>query len=393
MDNTKSLRSQALDLLRFPLACVVVTIHVFAGKSFVIHGVETDLSQYDGLMAIFAFGKVFLAGQSVPIYFFIAGYVFFLGVTLTKATYLKKMRNRFKSLLIPYLLWNVIGIMLVLLKFLPALHRFFPGCDISDLHFTPESVMSCFWNYSGSLTGREAEVASQAGSGSFPIDVSMWFVRDLMIVALFSPVIHLMLRRFGMMLPAIAGMVWFCVSDLDLGHFYQLLMAVFFFSLGAYFSFHRRDMVAEFRRYRVVSYYVYVLSALYLLLYTYVSGSVGYVVQNGFAGTEMIFVKNVTIVTGLFAAYNLALDLIEKRGVRPSATLASASFFIYAGHCLLLGYVEKILSLVMPPVNELNAVAMYLSTDVTLCVGLLALYVGMRRYLPRVLSPLIGGRL
>lgn len=77
MDKTKSLRSQALDLLRFPLACVVVTIHIFAGTTFSMHGVVTDLQEYGCLMAAISFCKAFLAGQSVPIYFFIAGYVFF----------------------------------------------------------------------------------------------------------------------------------------------------------------------------------------------------------------------------------------------------------------------------------------------------------------------------
>lgn len=392
MDKTKSLRSQALDLLRFPLACVVVTIHIFAGTTFSMHGVVTDLQEYGCLMAAISFCKAFLAGQSVPIYFFIAGYVFFLGITLTKATYLKKMKNRFRSLFVPYILWNLLGIAMVLLPFLLILHRFFPGCDISNIHITLKSFMSCFWDYSGSLISRSNDL-TKIDSGIFPIDGPLWFVRDLMVVALFSPVIHLMLKRFGMTLPAIAGMLWFCLSNIASGHLYQLITAIFFFSLGAYFSFHRRDMVTEFRRYRVISYYVYVLSALYLLLYTYASDSVVYIVKYGFLDTEMIFVKNVTIISGLFAAYNIAVDLIENHGIRPVQTLSSASFFIYAGHWLLMSYVRSIISLVFPPVNDFNAMALFLSTDVVVCGGMLLLYMGLRRYLPFVLSPLIGGRL
>ena len=85
-----------------------------------------------------------------------------------------------------------------------------------------------------------------------------------------------------------------------------------------------------------------------------------------------MFVKNITIIAGLFFAYNLAVHLIEKCHIRPSKLLSSLLF---------------------PPVSDFNAVMLYLLTDVLTCCGLLALYVVMKRYTPKLLSPLIGGRL
>ena len=74
------------------------------------------------------------------------------------------------------------------------------------------------------------------------------------------------------------------------------------------------------------------------------------------------------------------------------AAFVGASF-VLAAHLIVLEYVKKIVSLLFPPVSDFNAVMLYLLTDVLTCCGLLALYVVMKRYTPKLLSPLIGGRL
>ncbi len=73
------LRSQSLDLLRFPLAVVVLTIHTFSTDGFTIQGNSVSLDDFPILLETNYFINAFLRGQSVPIYFFISGFVFFLG--------------------------------------------------------------------------------------------------------------------------------------------------------------------------------------------------------------------------------------------------------------------------------------------------------------------------
>lgn len=47
----------------------------------------------------------------VPCFFILSGYLYFNNTTqFNKATYLSKTRRRIHTLLIPYLLWNVIGL-------------------------------------------------------------------------------------------------------------------------------------------------------------------------------------------------------------------------------------------------------------------------------------------
>ena len=115
------LRSQSLDLLRFPLAVVVLTIHIFSSGGLTVQGSTVTFDELPFFLELNHFIDGFLRGQSVPIYFFISGYVFFLGVKLTKEKYAQKLRNRVKTLLIPYLIWNTIAVLYSLTRIVPCL--------------------------------------------------------------------------------------------------------------------------------------------------------------------------------------------------------------------------------------------------------------------------------
>ena len=75
---TGDLRSQSLDLLRFPLAVVVVTVHLFTLEGIKISGNSLDVTNSAFFLNITLFVRAFFSAISVPVYFFIAGYVFFL---------------------------------------------------------------------------------------------------------------------------------------------------------------------------------------------------------------------------------------------------------------------------------------------------------------------------
>lgn len=387
MQQVRSLRSQALDLLRFPLAVVIVTIHVFTGFSTLIHGEVFDFTDYPIFMGIILFCKAFLSAQSVPIYFFIAGYVFFLGINLTMETYWRKLRNRFKSLFIPYLIWNSLTIISVLIPFLPSLHSIFPGCDYHELNFSLKNILSCFWMYDCGILGRQMDIES-----TNPIDGPLWFVRDLMIMALLTPAMNQLFKKAGITLVLISGLLWFCLANIPRGHIYQLLTATFFFSFGAYLSFHKRDMVIEFRKYRTLSFITYPLIASYLFIYSLCSGRIQDIAEVGYAGTEMVFIKNIGIVCGLFFAYNIAVLFIERLKIKSSKLLSTAAFFLYAGHWLIIGYVKNLLFLVIPPITDINVVIVYALTDILICIGLLLLFMFLRKFTPRFLGLLTGGR-
>lgn len=390
--NRKDIRSKALDLLRFPLACVIVTIHVFAGASIVVRGISYSFSDYSLVTGMILFARSFLSGQSVPIYFFIAGYVFFLGINLDMSTYERKMHNRFKSLLIPYIAWNIMAIIMALLPYLPSFSAFFPGLVGRSPDYHIANILNMFWDARcGMFTTFSDSSMSDEILPIYPADVPLWFVRDLMIVGVTTPLLNIILKRFGKLLPIALGIIWFCLSGINLGHGTQLITAYFFFTLGAYLSFNKRDMITEFKRMRKSSFIIYPAVAALLFAYSYYGDCKEEVMSSGFIEWKS-YVKNIAVLAGLPFAYNLAVLAIERWKIESSPTLASASFFIYAGHMIFYPFIEKLLIVIIKPASNLSSASVLILT-VTICIlALLGVYIAMRRFTPRVLGLFTGGR-
>ena len=51
-----------------------------------------------------------ISRAAVPTFFLISGYYFFLNTRFTLATYKDKLRKKIRTILLPYLLWNIIAI-------------------------------------------------------------------------------------------------------------------------------------------------------------------------------------------------------------------------------------------------------------------------------------------
>lgn len=188
MSRHADLRSQSLDMLRFPLAVVVLIVHTIE-QELIVHGIGVDTDGMPILSAMKCFVMAFLTNQSVPVYFFISGFVFFLGGQLTKQMYVQKMKNRFKSLFIPYIIWNIIALLSKLAVFLLCLSFIFKNAYMKQLDVRMSTFLYELWDASKGMV-IEPEILSAPPSQIltneiFPADAPLWFVRDLMIVAIF----------------------------------------------------------------------------------------------------------------------------------------------------------------------------------------------------------------
>lgn len=101
--------SQVINLIRFPLAVMVVLIHC-GSRSFVDGGEWFRTLVSDVLPAI-----------AVPLFFVISGFLFFQGLEQWDWEKWKgKMRRRVKTLLIPYLIMGDLVHLLCLLASMPS---------------------------------------------------------------------------------------------------------------------------------------------------------------------------------------------------------------------------------------------------------------------------------
>lgn len=370
------LRRQTLDLLRFPLAVVVLSIHIWGVTAPQMGNIRF---QFDNFPVFLAFNRLvdgFFRNQSVPIYFFIAGYVFFYGVEMNKDTYLRKLKNRVKTLLIPYFIWNTVELMMKILPFLlpiPFIQNLLPA---GELHFSWKNVLDCYGYYGGQLIG---VVLPQNSS---PINAALWFLRDLMIVVLCAPLLYTLLRLIGKYLVFFLGVIWVGIfyfqAYISYAYIY-ISSAFFFFSWGAYMSIGRKDMLEEFGRYFKWSMWLYpVLACLYVVAAYFLPQLCG-------------TIKQLNVIVGLLFAYNLAAWLLKTGRCRLHPFLASSAFFIYVSHTLVVSKLLRILMTLIQPVSEFRLFAIYILTTIISLGFLLGVFYLLRRYTPGFLK-IIAGR-
>lgn len=380
--NRKDIRSLSLDMLRFPLALFVVAVHIFVIPPYTGLTPDAFAAAFPGTEYLLRFVEAFIKDQSVPVYYFIAGYVFYKGMRFSFRSYTGKLKRRCHSLLIPYLVWNTVAILYLLKMYLPGIREVSQAIGSADIDFSFSAFINCFWDDSHGLVPYDSSVFN----GIYPIDKPLWFVRDLMIMALIAPAIYAIYRLPVRAAVAILSAVTFIfILHLpDLGHLSLLIEAFTFFAWGGFLSFRQKDMTEEFSRFRNTSFALYPLLAAAIFIF------------KPFAPEVMDYVKSVNVIVGLFFFYNIASLAVTHWGgqnYRSSTFLSSASFFIYCGHFIIIDPIGKRLFAALNPASDTGMAIYLLLLYVSVIALLLAAYSLMRAFMPRFLKLFTGGRL
>ena len=313
------------------------------------------------------------------IYLFISGYVFYLCNKFNTETYINKLKNRFRTLFMPYIIWNSIAIVLVLIKNLPVFNSFLTY-DGTEIDLSISNIMSCFWMYDGKLSSPPPEVANYADfiqKTAYPINTALWFLRDLMFVVVCSPILYILIKKLRKYALIILGSLYlFSIFNNDNYHFTQLMTVFFFFSWGGYMSIYGVDMIVEFKKYFLIFLLLFLLSFIFLIECE--------------DGIVYIIFKQLNIFATLILAYNISARLIEANIVKVNKMLASSSFFIYVSHCLITARLTKVMAMLVSPQNDVELCLVYLISFVVTIILLLSIYKLMSKYVPSVLRLMIG---
>ncbi len=377
----ESLQSQTIDWLRFPLAVAVVFIHSFGYPGeYDLAAIHADPFTAMGMYNLvrICFSHV-LTHIAVPTFFLISGFLFFLKwQEWDKRTFVKKMKSRLHTLIIPYVCWNLIAIASVVVLKVGAF--FVKGKPLSNisLFFEENGWLRMLWDCHVWAEDRINWIGA-ATPMTGPYNLPLWFLRDLIVVSILSPLVYWFVKRtrhYGLLLLALAYIsgVWPDIHGLN-------VTAVFFFSTGAYFSIYGKNLVREFRK---VCWLSYIGAVLFLLLTIWFDGrntATGYLLYPFY------------IIMGVCAVVNLASRLIETGRTHVHPVLTQSTFFIYATHTILvLWFTSKVVYKVIGNESVVALTIGYFLTPMLatfVCVGL---YVFLKRYFPCWARVLTGNR-
>lgn len=363
---SQELQSKVIDFLRFPLIIGVIFIHN-SSSNLIING---KVFGSESIMPFFYYSSQLfsqtLARIAVPLFFFISGFLFFLNVNeFSYDSFKSKLISRIRTLLIPYIFWNlVVFILYYTLQSIPALSGYV-NYYVDFKHF-----FSYFWDTIGATKDGIVQ------KPNMPIAYQFWFIRDLMIVVLITPILYLLCkytRLYGIVFLAI---LWFFESHYTLDIF--RLVSIFFFTTGAYLGINKHNLISEFSKIKNLSFILYP----FLLLVDLFTKD--YPVN--------IYFHKMGIIVGIIMCFNLVVLLFQKEKIKSLPFLSAASFFVFAFHEPLLKTLRKVTFLIFKPESDLLLTSLYFFNVIIVVVFTLLVYGFMNRIFPKFTAIITGGR-
>lgn len=341
--------SSALNITRYVMSVGIVLYHSYT--SVQLYPFLKDLPVYQEVTRIFSmqFGEI-----CVPTFFIISGYLFFYGYKQTMSCYKHKLERRLHTLVIPYLFWNGLLIILYYIaECVPSiLSTFNDGKKlVHDFGFT---------DFIGAF-----------GINKGPIVDQLWFIRNLILLSIASPIIYLFIRYTRWIGLIGLGMSWFFGTGMAYPQ-----SSIFYFSLGAYFSVQNKCITQEIHK---ISNFLFIIFPLIVVADAILHHtSAGYYLHR----TE-------TLIGTLFI---LALiPTLQKKGkIREIAFLSASSFFLYVAHDPLLRFMRRFSLKLIDHSSEFQAIMSYFITAILNITIIYAIYWILQKYTPRFIKRTTG---
>lgn len=338
------------------LSLIAITMVIYAhtyyteGEGFPLYH---SLQHFLGVMGICCIAN--------PLFYFTSGYLFFMGMTKVSEC-LPKIKKRIRTLLVPYLLANTIAF--AMYAALDGISRMSPALyNVVNFHILdwfkldlPTILYNVYWG---------------------PVAFQLWFVRDMMIFVLLSPIIYYCLRLFASKrCLAVAGLLVLIAT------YAFTSMHVIWMAIGGIIAMTGIIDITEYRSSQTKDIIMFLCLGIFLTISFCKSANIYEIPFNGHALFGVI---------GLWMLYD---RIVAGRLLLPKSkwltTSCSLTFFIYLVHEPTLLIFKKI-----PLLLSSSEFALTLSfllvpivfVSVTIYMGTL-----LRKLIPNAFSLYVGGR-
>ena len=192
--------------------CIFLMMFVHVQPGIAENVYDRDTSAFDFIY--FVFTRI-LGLSSVSLLSVVSGY--FIVASLLKADPLSLARSKFKTLVVPLVSWNLVMLVLLVVY----------GLMTGKWRDMPDPTLLGWANAFFAVT-------------DWPLDVPLWFLRDLFVCCLLSPLLYQALKRFA--LPTMALLVVYTLFGDDL-YLLQRPQLLLFFSLGMWLRIAGTSMI------------------------------------------------------------------------------------------------------------------------------------------------------
>lgn len=299
---------------------------------------------------------------SVPCFFIISGFLFFYGVEkFTWTAYLRKLRSRGRTLLVPYLFWNVVCCLILYIR-----ANYFglsgEGVFMAGGAVEWQNLVKGFW------------IIPQ--TGFFPFAFAFWFMRNLMVFVVLAPLVWLLAKN--VLLAFIFLLGW----KLLFGDSLVWLYSFQWFVLGAFMARHRK-LIPPVRK--------------SLFLWAICTGVIILICRVFFIPTRYGTVENVVrmiqFALQMYVVYCVGIYCYKKWGRnRIVLFLVGSTFMIYASHQCYSLELSMFWTKVIGFGFGMAPIAAYiLSVASMLAISLLLRYL-LQKFVPGFYRIITGGR-
>lgn len=293
-----------------------------------------------GLSGWFEDGMSLFTEIAIPYFFIVSGYFFFRGDFTDAGNYKKMIIKKYRTLLIPFLIWNVVG-------------------------------MFALWYTNRDSIGDSFETCAQNLAQSKWYG-PLWYVRDLMVLMALAPLYSWVFKLDNKIV--YLALLTFCIYywyPVDIS--FLSSEGILFFLLGGCLQKNQSLVAKEMRP---------TFSASLLLIWLFLCFS-------KLASTNLAIHKLNTVL-GIVVFWQLLNILIRKMRGR-KLIVVEFSFLIYVLHFNIQKAMKSVLGYYFHG-NDIAALLSYILLPITVAAIIVGIGTFMKKYCPRFLSFVTGGR-
>ena len=346
------MKDEAIANLKALMLLGVVVNHAWAASQYI------TTPQVPPWHFVCWFSNVFII-SGLPVFFFLSGY--FAGrhseEVLTWRGYGTLLKKKIKSLALPYVCWNILFIVFYL-----SVGSFIPRIGLRVASFR----LNTAWGVLNSLLGITKK----------PIDAPLWFIRDLFLIFCAMPLLVWLLKRAWPLLAV--GLLYLMVFPFGA---YRNWYSIASFTLGLVAARRSLDLkrFEQWRWWAIPTWFL-----LSIVIYWYVASRHLYRPDSRLS--IWFYLAAIVAWLGIARWTDFSSSSFFVRHITPAA------FFIYCSHFLFCSMLLHTIAGYLPdfPLKLVSLYVVFIGMGG--CVMLLLFMLG-KRFCPKVLSVLSGGRL